>query len=112
MRRNWIELFPFSILQAWKHWIDGTALKILDPILGEEFKKDEVLKCINVGLLSVQEVAEKRPTMSDVISKLGSYTKLCPPPLLTGIPNTKNINAPDSSNEDSEVTRSKEDSNA
>ncbi|CAN0896967.1 Cysteine-rich receptor-like protein kinase 10 [Linum grandiflorum] len=90
---------------AWKHWIDGTALKILDPSLGEDFKKDEVLKCINIGLLSVQEVAEKRPKMSDVVLKLGSYTKLCPPPLLTGISNTKNT-TPDSSNEDSDVNGS------
>ncbi|CAN1783648.1 Cysteine-rich receptor-like protein kinase 8 [Linum perenne] len=89
---------------AWKHWIDGTALKILDPTLGEDFKKEEVLKCINIGLLSVQESAEKRPTMSDVILKLGSYKKLCPSSLLTGISNTKNSAAPDSSNEYSDVT--------
>ncbi|CAN1161172.1 Cysteine-rich receptor-like protein kinase 25 [Linum perenne] len=89
---------------AWKHWINGTALKIMDPTLGEEFNKDEVLKCINIGLLSVQEAAEKRPTMSDVILKLGSYAKLCPLPLLTKISDTKNITAPDSSNEDSELT--------
>ncbi|CAN0896965.1 Cysteine-rich receptor-like protein kinase 10 [Linum grandiflorum] len=89
---------------AWKHWINGTALKILDPAIGEEFKKDEVLKCINIGLLSVQEAAEKRPTMSDVVLKLGCYTKLCPSHLLTGLSDAKNITAPDSSNEDSEIT--------
>ncbi|CAN1161175.1 Cysteine-rich receptor-like protein kinase 6 [Linum perenne] len=39
---------------AWKHWIDGTALKILDPILGEEFKKDEVLKCIMLEYSNIE----------------------------------------------------------
>ncbi|CAN0896966.1 Cysteine-rich receptor-like protein kinase 8 [Linum grandiflorum] len=103
-------ILPDCCLQAWKHWINGTALTILDPILGEEFKKDEVLKCINVGLLSVQEVAEKRPRMSEIISKLGSYTKLRPSPLLAANFNSKNQIALDYSHVDSDVTGSNQDS--
>ncbi|CAI0460708.1 unnamed protein product [Linum tenue] len=86
---------------AWKHWVNGTALKIVDSTLGEEFKKDEVLKCINIGLLCVQEAAEKRPTMSDIILKLGSYTKRGGSPLLTGFSITA---APDLFKQDSDST--------
>ncbi|CAI0550508.1 unnamed protein product [Linum tenue] len=80
---------------AWKHWINGTALKIVDSTLGEEFEKDEVLKCINIGLLCVQEAAEKRPTISDVILKLGCYSKLGGTPLRTGFSFTRHRASPD-----------------
>ncbi|CAI0460652.1 unnamed protein product [Linum tenue] len=70
---------------AWRHWVNGTALKIVDSTLGDEFEKDEALKCINIGLLCVQEAAANRPTMSDILLKLGSYTK-------RGSPYNRNLN--------------------
>ncbi|KAM1765249.1 hypothetical protein ACFX11_004400 [Malus domestica] len=56
---------------AWESWKDGAALELIDPILiGDSCIADQVLRCIHVGLLCVEEDAADRPTMSDVISML------------------------------------------
>ncbi|BBH00021.1 cysteine-rich RECEPTOR-like protein kinase 10 [Prunus dulcis] len=66
----------FSNLQsyAWQHWANGTALELLDPRLGDQWPKYEVLKCFHIGLLCVQEAPAERPTMSEVVMMLNSYT--------------------------------------
>ncbi|XP_068334498.1 cysteine-rich receptor-like protein kinase 10 [Pyrus communis] len=66
----------FSNLQsyAWQHWANGTSLELLDPSLGDQWPRYEVLKCIHIGLLCVQEAAAERPTMSEVVMMLNSYT--------------------------------------
>ncbi|XP_021811248.1 cysteine-rich receptor-like protein kinase 10 [Prunus avium] len=66
----------FSNLQsyAWQHWANGTALELLDPRLGDQWPRYEVLKCVHIGLLCVQEAPAERPTMSEVVMMLNSYT--------------------------------------
>lgn len=59
-------------LQAWKLWQEGKALDMMDQKLHASSKPNEILKCINVGLLCVQEDPNDRPTMSDVVIMLGS----------------------------------------
>lgn len=39
----------------------------------------EILRCINIGLLCVQESANERPTMSEVVYMLSYETSLPPP---------------------------------
>ena len=58
--------------QAWKLWQEGKALDMMDQKLHASSKPNEILKCINVGLLCVQEDPNDRPTMSDVVIMLGS----------------------------------------
>nr|CAA55950.1 unnamed protein product [Brassica oleracea var. viridis] len=69
---------------AWSHWKEGKALEIVDPVtvdsLPSTFQKQEVLKCIQIGLLCVQELAENRPTMSSVVWMLGSEATEIPQP--------------------------------
>nr|DAD20704.1 TPA_asm: hypothetical protein HUJ06_022167 [Nelumbo nucifera] len=36
-------------------WKEGEGQKIIDPVLGCSYPKDEALRCIHVGLLCVQE---------------------------------------------------------
>ncbi|CAN6545595.1 unnamed protein product [Malus baccata var. baccata] len=55
---------------AWELWKEGAGLEIMDPALGNSFIKEQLLRCIHVGLLCVEENAADRPTMSDVISML------------------------------------------
>ncbi|KDO41727.1 hypothetical protein CISIN_1g0069151mg, partial [Citrus sinensis] len=50
----------------------GLALDMMDQKLHASSKPNEILKCINVGLLCVQEDPNDRPTMSDVVIMLGS----------------------------------------
>ncbi|KAL5730897.1 non-specific serine/threonine protein kinase [Ranunculus cassubicifolius] len=59
---------------AWKLWRDGNALELVDPTLGENYSADEILRCIHIGLLCVQDKADDRPTMSNVVLMLTSYS--------------------------------------
>jgi hypothetical protein len=56
-----------KFLQAWKNWKAGTTSDIVDPILDQGFNKNEKIRSIHVGLLSVQEDIDMRPAMSQVI---------------------------------------------
>jgi hypothetical protein len=44
-----------NLMQAWIHWRDGRPLELLDQSLGDSYSRDEVLRCIQIGLLCVQE---------------------------------------------------------
>lgn len=44
----------------------------MDAAAGEEYAAGEVMRCIQVGLLCVQEHAEDRPNMSNVVLMLSS----------------------------------------
>ncbi|KAK7257513.1 hypothetical protein RIF29_31542 [Crotalaria pallida] len=63
---------------AWHQWSNGTALEIMDPALGNQWPKHEALKCIHIGLLCVQDAANDRPTMSEIVTMLNSYTVTFP----------------------------------
>lgn len=49
-------------------------------ISSSKTKIDEVLKCITVGLLCVQEDPDDRPSMSEVVILLSSVTTNLPTP--------------------------------
>ncbi|XP_057460354.1 cysteine-rich receptor-like protein kinase 10 isoform X2 [Actinidia eriantha] len=59
---------------TWQHWSRGTGLEVVDPSLGGQWPRYEVLKCIHIALLCVQEAAGGRPTMSEIVLMLNSYT--------------------------------------
>ncbi|XP_077244227.1 G-type lectin S-receptor-like serine/threonine-protein kinase At4g03230 isoform X2 [Tasmannia lanceolata] len=62
---------------AWKIWKEDKGLDLVDPSLREACNANEVMKCIHVGLLCVQEDPRDRPTMSSVVLMLASeYTNL------------------------------------
>ncbi|PHU19156.1 Receptor-like serine/threonine-protein kinase SD1-8 [Capsicum chinense] len=65
---------------AWKLWREGRASELLDSAVGESFSPCEVMRCIHVGLLCVQEQAEDRPNMATVVLMLGSETASMPQP--------------------------------
>ncbi|KAL0012445.1 hypothetical protein SO802_007553 [Lithocarpus litseifolius] len=65
---------------AWKLWNEGKALELMDPLLIDSFNRDEFLRCVQIGLLCVQEDASDRPTMSAVVVMLKSETVSLSPP--------------------------------
>ncbi|XVF87656.1 hypothetical protein PTKIN_Ptkin18bG0137800 [Pterospermum kingtungense] len=65
---------------AWKLWSKGQGMKVIDPLLVHSCVANEVLKCIHIGLLCVEEDPADRPTMSSVILMLGSETITLPLP--------------------------------
>ncbi|XP_073277899.1 G-type lectin S-receptor-like serine/threonine-protein kinase At4g03230 isoform X1 [Primulina huaijiensis] len=64
---------------AWILWTENKALDLTDPTLVETCDASQVMKCINIGLLCVQEDPGDRPTMSNVVVMLDSETSPLPP---------------------------------
>ncbi|XP_041002127.1 G-type lectin S-receptor-like serine/threonine-protein kinase CES101 isoform X2 [Juglans microcarpa x Juglans regia] len=65
---------------AWEMWTQGKCLEIADPALGNSHDPNEVLRCIHVGLLCVQDSPNDRPSMSDVASMIANGTVSIPAP--------------------------------
>ncbi|OVA04104.1 Protein kinase domain [Macleaya cordata] len=58
---------------AWQLWNENKMQSLIDPsLLSQPFFEVEILRCIHVGLLCVQEFANDRPTMSTTLSMLTS----------------------------------------
>ncbi|XP_019052084.1 PREDICTED: cysteine-rich receptor-like protein kinase 10 isoform X1 [Nelumbo nucifera] len=65
---------PSLLAYAWRLWSEGKGLELMDPLLTESCCKTEFERCIQVGLLCVQEDPMDRPTMSSVVVMLRSET--------------------------------------
>ncbi|RDX77076.1 Cysteine-rich receptor-like protein kinase 5 [Mucuna pruriens] len=65
---------------VWRQWKDEKLMSILDPNLKGSYSHDEVIKCIQIGLLCVQENQDIRPTMTRVVSYLDGHTFELPSP--------------------------------
>ncbi|GLU09074.1 hypothetical protein SLE2022_259500 [Rubroshorea leprosula] len=64
---------------AWRLWKEGNALQLIDTSVQESCTQSEVLRCIHISLLCVQQHPEDRPSMSSVVLMLGSETALTQP---------------------------------
>ena len=67
------------MLQIWHLWKEERALEMVDSSLKESCSGHEVLRCIQIGLLCVQEDAFERPSMSAVVVMLNSEISLPSP---------------------------------
>lgn len=86
-----------KLFQAWKLWSEGKALEIVDELLENEFPVSEVLRCIQVGLLCVQQRPEERPTMASVLLMLDTESTLLPEPYQPGFYAERCLSETDSS---------------
>ncbi|KAF8669150.1 hypothetical protein HU200_051477 [Digitaria exilis] len=59
---------------VWEHWTTGTLMEIMDSSLSSLAPRDQMLKCIHIGLLCVQDDPAERPMMSTVNVMLSSST--------------------------------------
>ncbi|CAL9016679.1 unnamed protein product [Prunus brigantina] len=64
---------------AWTLWIQNIPLELIDKSLSDLCTISEVLRCLHVALLCVQQVPEDRPSMSSVVLMLSSEVALPPP---------------------------------
>ncbi|KAG6658114.1 putative receptor-like protein kinase At4g00960 isoform X1 [Carya illinoinensis] len=64
---------------AWRNWRENAALNIVDPTM-KPGSTSEVMRCIHIGLLCVQENVADRPTMASVVVMLNSYSTTLPVP--------------------------------
>ncbi|KAF0890865.1 hypothetical protein E2562_004339 [Oryza meyeriana var. granulata] len=64
---------------AWTLWKEGSISELIDPLMGTICSFDEVCRCIQVGLLCVQELPADRPNMSLVLRMLSGDVTLPAP---------------------------------
>ncbi|KAK9706488.1 hypothetical protein RND81_07G129200 [Saponaria officinalis] len=57
-------------IQAWRLWNERRSFELTDSILLNNCPSNEVMRCIQIGLLCVQANADQRPTMSAVVLML------------------------------------------
>ncbi|KAI4317416.1 hypothetical protein L6164_025285 [Bauhinia variegata] len=73
--------YPLNLIGlAWQLWRDDKAMEIIDPSLLECCPSHEALRCVQVGLLCVQDRAADRPSMLEVVSMLSNETASLPTP--------------------------------
>lgn len=64
-----------KIFKAWKNWRGGAASNLIDPTLRTGSTSiPDIMRCIHIGLLCVQENVAARPTMASVVLMLNSYS--------------------------------------
>ncbi|XP_020201911.1 G-type lectin S-receptor-like serine/threonine-protein kinase At1g11410 isoform X1 [Cajanus cajan] len=63
----------------WDLWREGKTMEIVDEFLGDSCCDQEVQRCIQIGLLCVQDYAVDRPSMSAVVFMLGNDSTLPAP---------------------------------
>ncbi|KAI3910451.1 hypothetical protein MKX01_034845 [Papaver californicum] len=73
---------PLSLLgYAWQLWNEQKLRSFIDPcLLSEPIFEVEILRCIQVGLLCVQDFSKDRPNMSTTLSMLVSEIAVLPIP--------------------------------
>eukprot|EP00256_Glycine_max_P032000 XP_006576519.1 G-type lectin S-receptor-like serine/threonine-protein kinase At4g27290 isoform X1 [Glycine max] len=64
---------------AWTLWKEKNALQLIDSSIKDSCVIPEVLRCIHVSLLCLQQYPGDRPTMTSVIQMLGSEMELVEP---------------------------------
>ncbi|CAA0396213.1 unnamed protein product [Arabidopsis thaliana] len=72
------------LTHAWRLWTNKKALDLVDPLIAENCQNSEVVRCIHIGLLCVQEDPAKRPAISTVFMMLTSNTVTLPVPRQPG----------------------------
>ncbi|KAG5516587.1 hypothetical protein RHGRI_037341 [Rhododendron griersonianum] len=72
----WVDLVMSTRLVLWK---DGTPLDLMDPALEGSYSRNEVNRCIHIGLLCAQPNPDARPSMAKVVRMLNSYSTMSLP---------------------------------
>ncbi|KAK8519071.1 hypothetical protein V6N12_012300 [Hibiscus sabdariffa] len=88
-----VENTPSLIAYAWRLWQEGEALDLTDETLRSSCNASEVLRCLHVGLLCVQEDPDERPNMSSVLVLLGSETASLPVPKQPAFPTRRTLSS-------------------
>ncbi|XP_074267779.1 receptor-like serine/threonine-protein kinase SD1-8 [Silene latifolia] len=89
---------------CWKQWREGNGTEMVDRSIGEQYSIDEVLRCLQIGLLCVQERPEDRPTMASVVLMLSSESISLPRPKVPGFCMGLNPNETDTSSDRQDQT--------
>ncbi|WJZ99563.1 hypothetical protein VitviT2T_018007 [Vitis vinifera] len=69
-----------ELFQAWRLWKEDKVYDLMDQTLSETCNTNEFLRCVNVGLLCVQEDPSDRPTLPNAFLMLNSEIATLPIP--------------------------------
>ena len=69
-----------NYLQSWQLWEGGRCFELLEASITKEIHAAEARRYINIALMCVQEHADDRPTMSNVVAMLNSESVILPEP--------------------------------
>ncbi|KAH0894544.1 hypothetical protein HID58_056973, partial [Brassica napus] len=72
------------VTYVWRLWENKSLHELIDPVIREESKRDEVIRYIHIGLLCVQENSAERPTMSRIHQMLTTSSITLDVPLPPG----------------------------
>ncbi|KAI4318261.1 hypothetical protein L6164_026050 [Bauhinia variegata] len=72
--RSQLYYSPNLIGLAWQLWNEGKVMELIDQSLLDCCPIDEALRCVQLGLLCVQDRASDRPSMLEVVSILSKET--------------------------------------
>ncbi|KAK4485148.1 hypothetical protein RD792_007761, partial [Penstemon davidsonii] len=65
---------------AWDLFDRGRAIELMDSLILDSCSQEQVLRCIHVGMLCVQDVVDHRPNMPGVVLMLESENATLPMP--------------------------------
>ncbi|XBI90957.1 hypothetical protein VPH35_028441 [Triticum aestivum] len=65
---------------AYQLWQEAKWHEMVDQVLGVDYPVTELMKCVQVALLCVQDSADDRPSMSDVVAMLSGEGLTLPEP--------------------------------
>ncbi|KAJ0983524.1 hypothetical protein J5N97_011779 [Dioscorea zingiberensis] len=82
---------------VWSLWKEGKSLQMVDGSIGYSYTMNEVMRCINVGLLCVQNHPEDRPLMTSVVLMLCGENASLPYPKEPGFSARKVLHQTESS---------------
>ncbi|XP_059442193.1 G-type lectin S-receptor-like serine/threonine-protein kinase SD1-13 [Corylus avellana] len=91
------DVFSFGVLLleiAWELWSSDRGSDLVDPLLDDISSMHMVLRYVNIALLCVQESAEDRPTMSDVVAMLSNEGVILPYPKEPAFLNMRSMSQP------------------
>ena len=84
-------------------WKDKKPVDLLDPSLAESCNSIEVIRCMIVGLLCIQEDPQDRPSMTDTVLMLGTDIESLPDPKEPAFISKKRIHSSPSYVTESEI---------
>lgn len=62
--------------QAWQMWNEERVAELIDPLIGSSSKIDQVIRCVHIALLCVQDRVSDRPEIDSVIRMMDNETSL------------------------------------
>ncbi|KAK3024825.1 hypothetical protein RJ639_045042, partial [Escallonia herrerae] len=70
-----------ELIQAWKYWREGAGSNLIDHALRADSSLiRDIVRCIHIGLLCVQENVASRPVMASVVLMVNSFSITLPLP--------------------------------